>query len=118
MTSRNSLKNTQDEFGEADILGIPIRKSGGDGNKLKDKTYDLTPELYKALSSTSYNGKTMKDEKGTLKMYNIINDLSFTGRADKSSKKKTFFTITLPELIEKIQNETFGEITDSSDDLQ
>ena len=118
MTGRNSLKITQDEFGQANILGIPIQISGGNRIKIKDNIHDLTPELNKALSSTSYNGKTIKDEKDNLMMYNIINDLSYRGRGDKTSKRKIFFTITLPELVEKIQNKTFDEITDSSDDLQ
>ena len=38
----------------------------------------------------------MKDEKESLMMYNIINDLGYTSRGDKSSRIKTFFTITLP----------------------
>ena len=34
-TSRNSLKITQDEFGQAICLGIPIQISGGDRIKIK-----------------------------------------------------------------------------------
>ena len=59
----------------------------------------------------------MKDEKDILMMYNIIRDLGYTGRGDKSSKRKTFFTITLPKLVDEIQNKTIDEI-DSSNDLQ
>ena len=51
-------------------------------------------------------------------MNNIIRDLGYTGRGDKSAKRKTFITITLPKLFEKIQKQTFNEIMDSSDDLQ
>ena len=50
-------------------------------------------------------------------MYNIIRDLGYTGIGDKKSNRKTFFTKALPKLVEKIQNKTFEEITDSSDDL-
>ena len=32
--------------------------------------------------------------------------------------RKTFFTKTLPELVDDIQNKTFDEITDDSDDIQ
>ena len=60
----------------------------------------------------------MKDEKDILMMYIIISVLSYTGRGDKSWKRKIVFKITLRELVEKIQNKTFDEITDSSDDLQ
>ena len=110
MNSRNSLKINQNEFGQANILGIPIQISVGDRIKIKDIFYDVTPEIYKALSSTSYNCKTMKDEKDILRMFNIINDLVYTGRDDKSSKRKTFFTVIFTEFVEKIQNKTFDEI--------
>ena len=33
-------------------------------------------------------------------------------------RKKTFFTKTLPNLVDEINNETYEKITDSSDDLQ
>ena len=61
----------------------------------------------------------MKNENDILMMYIIINDLRYTGVGDKPSKPKTFFTITLPKLVEEIQNRTFEEITlDSDSDLQ
>ena len=63
INSRFSLKITQDEFGQANFLDIPIHILGDDRIETKDNIYDLTPELYQALSSTSFNGKTMKDKK-------------------------------------------------------
>ena len=51
-------------------------------------------------------------------MNNIIRDLRYTGIGDRDSKRKTFFTITLPKLVEEIQNKIFDEITDDSEDLQ
>ena len=60
-TSRNFSETTPDDFGQATILGIPIQISGGDRMKIKDNVYDLTAEIYKALSSTSYTSKNMKD---------------------------------------------------------
>ena len=63
MNSRNSLKFTQvDESGRANILGVPIKISGADTIKLNENYYELTPEIYKALSSPTYTGKTMKNE--------------------------------------------------------
>ena len=78
----------------------------------------MTPEIYRALSDTGYAGKNMKNENDILMMYNIINDLGYTGIGDKPSKRKTFFTRTLPKLFEEIQNKTFEEITDDSSDLE
>ena len=61
----------------------------------------------------------MKNESDILMMNNIIRDLGYTADEDKPSKRKSFFTITLPKLVEEIQNKTFEEITlDSDGDLQ
>ena len=118
MNSRNSLKITQDESGRANILGIPIQISEGDTIKINETVYELTLEIYKALTYTSYNGNTMKDENDILMMFNIIRDLGYNGISDRDSKRKTFFTKKLPKLVEDFQNKTFDEITDDSDDLQ
>ena len=90
LNSRNSLKITQDDFGQANFLGIPFQISWGERIKIKDNIFDLTPEIYKALSSTSNTGRTMKIESDILLMNNFINHLGYTGKGDKSSKKKSF----------------------------
>ena len=117
MSSLNSLKIIASPSGPT-ILGVPINTLGGDRIQIKDNIYDLTPEIYKTLSDTGYTGKTMKNESDILMMDNIINDLGYTGVGDRDSKRKTFLTQTLPRLVEKIQNKTFEEIIDDSDDLQ
>ena len=91
MNSRNSLKNTQDESGKANILGVPIQISEGDTIKVNENVYELTPEIYKALTHTTYTINTMKDENDILMMYNIIRDLGYNGEGDRDSKRKTFF---------------------------
>ena len=118
MRSKNSLKITQDESHRANILGVPIQISGADTIKINENIYELTPEIYKALSDTGYTGKDMKNESDILMMNNIIRDLRYTGRDDRDSKRKTFFLKKLPKLVNDIQNRTFEEITDDSDDLQ
>ena len=110
LKSRNRLKITQDEIGQATILGIPIQISGGDRIRINDNIFELTRDLYKALSSTSYNCKTMKNESDIFMMNNIINDLRNTGKGDKSSKRKKNFTIKLLERVVENQNKTFNEI--------
>ena len=117
MSSANSLKIDTTPSG-AIILGVPINTLGGDRIQIKDNIYDLTPEIYKALSYTGYDGKTMKNENDILMLNNIMNDLGYTGRGDIKSKRKIFLTEKLPRLVEEIQNKTFDEITDDSDDLQ
>ena len=86
--------------------------------KINEIIYDLTPEIYKALSDTRYTGKNRKNESDKLMMNNIIRELGYTGSEDRDSKRNLFFPITLPKLVEDIRNKTFEEITDSSDDLQ
>ena len=118
MSSLNSLKIIASPSGPT-ILGIPIYTLGGDRIQIKDNIYDLTPEIYKALSDTGYTGKTMKNESDILMMDNIIRDLGYDGTGDRDSKRKKFFTITLPKLVEDIQNRTYEEITlDSDNNLQ
>ena len=107
MNSRIFLKITQDDFGQESFLGIPIQISRCDRIKINDNIYYLTPGIYKALSSTSYNGKTMKNESENLMMKNIINDLGYTGKGDKSSKRNFFFTIELPKKVEEVQTKAF-----------
>ena len=118
MRSKNSLRITQDESHRANILGVPIQISGADTIKINENIYELTAEIYKALSDTGYTGKDMKNESDILMMDNIIRDLGYTGREDRDSKRKTFFLKKLPKLVNDIQNRTFEEITDDSDDLQ
>ena len=86
--------------------------------RIRHNDYELTPENYKALSYTGDNVKTMKN-KNDISMMNIfINDLGYTGTADRNSERKTFFTLTLPNLVDEIENRTFDELTDDSEDLQ
>ena len=118
MNSRNSLNINQDEYGRETILGKPIQLSEGDTIKIKENIYELSQEIYKALIFPTYTGKTMKNKNDSLRMYNIIRDVGYTSIGDKSSKRKTFFTIKLPKLVEEIQNKTFEEIIDDSSDLE
>ena len=117
MSSANSLKINSSPSG-ASILGVPVYTLGGDRLQIKDNVCDLTPEIYKALSYTGYTGENLKNENDILMLYNIIRDLSYTGIGDIKSKRKLFLTEKLPRLVEEIQNRTFEEITDDSDDLQ
>ena len=117
MRSANSLRLISSPSG-ASILGVPIYTLGGDKLRIRDNDYELTPAIYKALSYTGYNGKSLKNENDILMMNNVINDLGYTGDGDRDLKRKTFFTKILPKLVDEIQNKTFDEITDDSDDLQ
>ena len=114
MSSSNSLR-VRASFSGASILGVPIYTLGGDKLRIRDNDHELTPEIYKALSSTGDKGKNMKNESDILMMNNIKRDLGYTGIGDRPSARKTFFTITFLKLVEKIENKTLEEIIDSSD---
>ena len=109
MFSSNSLRIKAPPSGPT-ILGVPLSTLGCDKMKTRDNDNDFTPEIYKALSSTTYSGKTMKDENDILMMNNIGRDLGYTGVGDRKYDTKTFFTIQLPKLAQEIQNKTFYEI--------
>ena len=61
MSSSVSLRIKASPSGPT-VLGVPIYTLGGDKLRRRDKDYELTPEIYKALSLASYSGKTMKVE--------------------------------------------------------
>ena len=86
--------------------------------KKNENVYELTPEIYKTLTYTTYNGSTLIDENEVLMMYNIKRDLGYNGIGDRDSKRKIIFTTKLPKLGNDIQTETSDEISDYSDGLQ
>ena len=94
MNSRKSPKITQDGFGRANFLGVPIQISETDTMEINETIYELTPEIYKALSFTGYTGKIMKNENDILMMNNITNDLGYTGIGNRDSKKNILYNNT------------------------
>ena len=106
MSSANSLRIKFSRSGSS-ILGVPIKTLGGDRIQINDNIYNITPEIHKALSSTTYTGRTMKVESDILMLYNITGDLRYTGRGDRQSNRKTFFTTALPKLVEKKSKQNF-----------
>ena len=60
----------------------------------------------------------MKNENDVLMTNNDLKDSGYTGFGDRDSKRKIFFTQTLPKIAEKKQNKTFEEITERSDHFQ
>ena len=102
MCISNSLRIKSTLSGAA-ILGFPQYTLGGEKLRIDDNIYELSLEIHKTLSSTGYSAKTVKNEKDILMMNNFINVLGYAGIGDKPSRRKTFFTITLPKIVEVIQ---------------
>ena len=111
LSSKNSLRiDPYKRRGGASINGVPLLLFGSDSLKIKDNVYEITPEIHKALFSTSYDGKSKKSENDNLMLNNILRDVNYTGINDKTPKQKTFFTTSLPKLVEEIQNKTFKKL--------
>ena len=89
----NALKLVKDEAGNLSVLGTDIKSLGG--NKLlvgNNKVYDLSTEMHKALSNSTYTGKSMKDKEDESKLYNFLTDIGYTkihGK-NKTSQMKFF----------------------------
>ena len=86
-----SLRLKQDDLANLSILGTPLQILGGKKIKINDDVYDLSPETHKALSSTSYTGKFMRDEENLRTLYNILKDVGYTGIGDRSSKHEKIY---------------------------
>ena len=114
MFSLNCSKIKSSRSG-ATILRVPIYTLGGDKLRIRSTVFEITTDIYDALSFTGYNGDTMKSQNDILMLNNIVNDLGYTGVGDKPSKRKTFFTKKLPKLAEEIHKRTIEEITVDSD---
>ena len=81
MSSKKFLRIDQNKRTDgASINGIPVLILGGDSVKTKDDVYEISPEIFRALSSTGYTGETMKSEKDILMMIKILGDVYYTGR--------------------------------------
>ena len=90
--STSSIKLNQDKDGNLSILGAPLISLGGDKVQVYHNIYEFTPEIHKALSNSSYTGKSMKNEKDKRNLYNFLVDIGYAGRGDEKTKQKKFFT--------------------------
>ena len=88
----SSLKLNNDEEGNLSILDTPIKSLGGDKILVNDgNIYEFTPEIHKALSKSSYTGKSMKNENDRKKLFNFLTDIRYTGEGDNQTSQKKFF---------------------------
>ena len=85
------------------ILGVPVRSLGGGEIQVNDNIYDITPEIHKSLSLTTYTGRSMKNENDQRTLKKFLVDVGYTGDGAKKSIKRNFlpdFSILL-KIIEK-----------------
>ena len=89
----NSLKLNKDKDGDMSILGTPIKSLGGDKILVNDNNiYEFNSEIHKALSNSSYTGKSIKNENDRRNLYNFSTDIGYSGIRDEKTNQKKFFT--------------------------
>ena len=90
----NSLKLNKDEDDNYNILKSAKKPLGGDKILVNDSNiYEFSPEIHKALSKSSYTGKSMKDENDRRTLYNFLTDIGYNFRnRDEITSQKKFFT--------------------------
>ena len=88
----NSLKLNKDKDDNLSIFGVPIKSLGGDKIQIYDNIYEFTPEIHKALSNSSYTGKSMRNENEQRTLYNFLVDIGYNGVGDEKTNQKKFFS--------------------------
>ena len=89
----NSLKLNKKEDDNYSILKSNI-KVLGDRILVNDSNiYEISPEIHKALSKSTYTGKSMKNEDERKTLYNFLRDVGYNTRNndENTSQKKFFF---------------------------
>ena len=89
--ANNSLKFNQDKKHNMSFLGIPIRSVGGDKIQVYDIIYELTPEIHKASSNSSYTGKSTKNEDDRKTFHSFLVDIGYNGQHEEKTNQKNFF---------------------------
>ena len=89
--ANNSLKLHQDKNHNISILGVPIKAQGGDKKQVYENIYEFTPEIHRALSLSSFMGKSMKNETDRRTLYNFLTDIGYTGDVDEKTNQNKLF---------------------------
>ena len=74
------------------ILGAPIKSLGGDKVPVYDNIFEFNPEEQKALSKSSYTGKSLKNENDRRTLYDFLVDVGYSGTGDEKTNQKKLFT--------------------------
>ena len=93
----------------------PIYTLGGYKSKINETVYELTDAIYKALSSFSYSGRTLREVSDFLMWYKNKKVKGCKGLGDGNWKRKTFLLVRLPEKVAEIQSRIQDE--EKSDEL-
>ena len=104
--SNNALKLVKDKDDNLFNSGIPIKPLGGDKVLInKNRVHDLSNEMHKALSKSSYTGKSMRNNEDQLKFYNFLTDIGYTKIHDKNKTSQMKFFNRLINQFRNIKKE-------------
>ena len=102
----SSVKLNEDEDGNMTILNTPIKFSGGDKVRVNDNIYEFNNEIHKALSKSTFTGKSMRNYDDRRTLYNFLKDIGYTkSKFDKSNTSQTKFFTKLFNQFENIKKE-------------
>ena len=90
----SSIKLVDDGKGNMTILNTPIKILGGDKLRANDIIYEFNDEIHKALSKSTFTGKSMKKNEDRRVLYNFLKDIGYAkAKFDKNnSSQSKFFT--------------------------
>ena len=117
LMSRNSnkFKTVKDNQGRPKLNDINFTPVGGNDMKIGENIYEITPEIQKALTNTSYNFDKMSD-KDILICARILDEIKYKPYDDNKSKRRDYIKTKLLSRVQKILNPPIAAIASGESD--
>ena len=87
--NRNQFKRAKNEQGRRTINGVDFKIVGENNLKIGNNTYELTPEIQKALTQTSYDFNKMSG-KDIFIFSHILNEINYDPKSDCKSERRDY----------------------------
>ena len=102
----SSIKLVDDGNGNMTILNTPIKLLGGDKLVANNVIYEFNDEIHKALSKSTFTGKSMKKYEDRRVLYNFLKDIGYAkAKFDKNNTSQSKFFTKLFTQFENIKKE-------------
>ena len=105
----NKFEIVKDNQGRPKLNDIYINPVGGNDMKIGENIYEITPEIQKALTNTSYNFDKMSD-KDILIFARILDEIKYKPDDDNKSKRRDYIKTKLLLRVQKILNPPIAAI--------
>ena len=113
--NRNVFRIAKNEQGQRTINGVDFKIVGENSLKIGNNTYELTPEIQKALTQTEYDFNKMSD-KDIFIFSRILDEINYNPDGDRESKRQKYIKNKLESRVEKILNPPITAITSGESD--